>query len=44
VFVASRANGWLFWNTDSNHTTIEEGASLNGGHHPRRIPRSPTLT
>jgi Ca2+-binding RTX toxin-like protein len=30
VFVAGSANGWLFWNTDSNHTTIEEGARLNG--------------
>jgi Ca2+-binding RTX toxin-like protein len=30
VFVAGSADGWLFWNTDGNRTTIEESARLVG--------------
>jgi Ca2+-binding RTX toxin-like protein len=30
VFVAGSADGWLFWNTDADRTTIEESARLIG--------------
>ena len=30
VFVAGSIDGWLFWSTDSDRTTIEESARLVG--------------
>ena len=30
VFVAGMADGYLFWNTDANPTTIEAGVRLAG--------------
>ena len=30
VFVAGMADGYLFWSTDANHTTIEAGIRLAG--------------
>ena len=32
VFVAGMADGYLFWNTNANHTTIEAGVRLAGVH------------
>jgi len=30
VFVASPADGWLFWNTDGDPTTAEQAILLDG--------------
>lgn len=32
AFVAGTTNGWLFWSTDGNNTTIEQAVRLNGAN------------